>query len=730
MVDELQRAITTASGLAGLCVGLFAFLKSRRQLHGLVFLLISVTMSLWAIGEAMTVASLTLEDKIFWTRFQGIGELLLVPSYLLLALVFPRVRDFMRDRRKALAVLAALYLPWIFNLVALYTTDLIYTSYYLTDYGQGVNVTRTSYFWFLTALGFAEIIASIVIFLRERGRSESVRGRRGLLILALAPVPMLVANAIQNLELNRIISTPQSSIIFVSMLAYGILRYGLFVDMHSVTKHILVNAAVLLFDIALFLALCIFFVYPLGLGLHPVTYVLMALSAVPFLVSYRRQLSWATRAAERWLYGRDLAQGELLRELGRSIRTVGCLEELAQGVAERVRLSMELHLCAVMIREDGVYRIVGSSVDPAHALSSFAGRDLNGSTVFVGEHGYSIEGEGGELTGYLRRRERFCREGFYMDRVDIGVLRSLRRDRVQEMVWREEEEGEFVSVPLEAGGEDAGLLWIGGRSGGASFKLEELDLISTLSTQLAVSLLNSRLLQELMDKSSRLQRLIHNTSVAQEVERIRIARELHDGLASFFLDAVFRLETLEQLAKGSPDLVSQVRALKRMAREGMSDLRRMIADLRPSSLEVLGLERTLRTYLERFVAENRLELDFEIRGDMGGLGPLEEVTLFRVAQEALSNIARHAGAGRVAFFLDGRDGRVEMRIEDDGVGFAEREVRERMALGDCLGMRGMEERAELMQGSVTFESRPGGGTRVIFSMPVSSLSERGLQASG
>ncbi len=726
MVDELQRAITTASGLASLCIGLFAFLKSRRQPHGVIFFFISVFMTLWAIGEAMTVASSTLADKVFWTRFQGIGELLLVPSYLLLALCFPRVRSFMRERRKAAAVIAALYLPWVFSLIALYASDLIYTSYYLTDYGQGINVTRTPYFWFLTALGFAEIIISIGVFLVERARSESSRGKKGLLILALAPVPMLIANAVQNLELNRVISTPQSSIIFVSMLAYGILRYGLFVDMHSVAKHVLVNAAVMLFDIGAFLLLCLFYIYPLGLGLHPATYVLMALSAVPFLAAYRRQLSWATRSVERWLYGRDQAEGELLQELGRSIRTVGCLEELARGVTEKVRFSMALHLCAVMIKENRCYRTIGLSLDPMHALASRLRGELNNSLVVQGENGYCVEGLGGAVSGYWRKRERFYRNGFYMDRLDMGIIRLLRDGRVSEFEWKEAEEGEFLSVPLVVGKEDVGLLWIGGRSGAASFKLEELDLISTLSTQLSVSLLNSRLMQELMDKSSHLQRLVHTTCVAQEEERIRIARELHDGLAPFFLDALYRLESLESLASDSPRLASQVHELKGMAREGLSDLRRLIADLRPSSLEVLGLERTIRTYLERFAAENGLEVYLEMRGDVDRLGPLLEVTLFRVAQEALSNVSRHAHAGRVSFRLDGRDGEVEMSIEDDGVGFSEHEVRERMGLGDCLGLRGMEERAELMQGSVTFESSPGAGVKVVFRAPMSPQAEREL----
>ncbi len=95
-----------------------------------------------------------------------------------------------------------------------------------------------------------------------------------------------------------------------------------------------------------------------------------------------------------------------------------------------------------------------------------------------------------------------------------------------------------------------------------------------------------------------------------------------------------------------------------------------------------------------------------------------EVTIFRVAQEALSNIARHAGAAKVRFMLKGDNGWVEMVVEDDGDGFSEREVRERMIMGECLGIRGMRERAELMQGDLVIDTRPGDGTKVSLSFPV------------
>ena len=147
-------------------------------------------------------------------------------------------------------------------------------------------------------------------------------------------------------------------------------------------------------------------------------------------------------------------------------------------------------------------------------------------------------------------------------------------------------------------------------------------------------------------------------------------------------------------------------------------MRQVIGDLRPSALDVLGLEKSLSTYLERFAAENGLAVEFITRGSLERLDSLTEVTIFRVAQEALSNIARHAGAASVKFMLKGGDGWVEMAIEDDGAGFIEREVREKIVTGECLGIKGMRERAELMQGDLVIDTRPGDGTKVSFSFPV------------
>ncbi|MDD3717441.1 MAG: histidine kinase N-terminal 7TM domain-containing protein [Actinomycetota bacterium] len=718
MVDELPRAITTASGLISLAIGVYVFLRGRRQTVNNIVFLISVFMAVWALGEAMTMTASDLGGKIFWTRVQGIGEMLLMPTYLLLALHFPRARGFMLDRKKATATVAVLYAPWLLGLLLLFTTGAIYSSYFLVDVGQGVNVVRTPFFWFLTALGFAIISASMAIFLYERSRNSSKVARKGLFILAMAPVPMMVANVIQNFEISHYITTPQSSLIFVCMLAYGILRYGLFIDIRSVTRNMLTHAVVMAVNLAVFTLLCAFYAYGLDLGFGWIAYLMFVLTGLPFMVGYHAELRLARRLTGRYIYGREFEEGRLLQELAHSIRTVSNLDELAASVVEEVRKSMNLGSCALMMVEDGGYRMVGYSACRDHIAYHFRDCVEEGVHVLEWDDSYTTYCESNRFSTYWLVGNRVNRGLCELEFLRLGSLRTYEGGGVvREMHWRDEEGGAIL-IPLEVHGERTGLLWLGGRLDQAPFTMDELDFMVALSTQVAVSLLNSKLMQELLDKSARLQELIQDTSKAQEEERIRISRELHDGLAPYFLDFIFRLEMLEAQLAYFPVLTDSLEGLKEKAREGLRDLRQVIGDLRPSALDVLGLEKSLSTYLERFAAENGLAVEFITRGSLERLDSLTEVTIFRVAQEALSNIARHAGAASVKFMLKGGDGWVEMAIEDDGAGFIEREVREKIVTGECLGIKGMRERAELMQGDLVIDTRPGDGTKVSFSFPV------------
>jgi signal transduction histidine kinase len=440
------------------------------------------------------------------------------------------------------------------------------------------------------------------------------------------------------------------------------------------------------------------------------------------MLAYNAEVAWVRRFAARYLYGREFEEGRLLQELGRSIRTVSNLGELAKSVVEKVRDSMGLTTCALMISEDGGYRIIGYDSYHDHLSNVFRDVVMEGMRTLEWKDAFTTDCESGRFSTYWLVGNRINRGQCDLNFLRLGILRTWGGNGdVKEMCWREDVEGEAISISLDVHGERVGLLWLGGRLDGARFSLDELDFMVALSTQVAVSLLNSKLMQELLDKSARLQELIQRTSTAQEEERIRISRELHDGLAPYFLDVIFKLDMLEMQATGHPSLSDSIEELKHKAREGLRDLRQVIGDLRPSSLDVLGLEKSLYTYLERFAAENGLAAEFVAHCDLNELDSLTEVTVYRIAQEALSNIAHHAGASRVRFLLEGNGDTVEMVVEDDGIGFIEKEVRDRVITGQCLGIKGMMERAELIQGNLVIDTRPGDGTRISFSFPVSEL---------
>lgn len=336
MKGELSLFITTASGLLALPTGIFVLFRGRRQPVNVLFFAMSFFLALWALGDSMTIASSSLEAKIFWTRFQGLGELPLVPSYLLLALLFPRTRHCVREWKRAVPVILAMYGPFLLGLVFLYTTGIIYPHYLPGDNIHGLVVVRTPFFWFLTVLGFVQVFLGSLLFFTESRRSDSLYQRRGLLFLALAPLPMLAANLAQNLEWSGSVTTPQASIIFVGLLGYGIMRHGLFLDFHSATRKALAHVMALAVDLGICIILFVILRYGMGMEFGWSGATLFLVCASPLLVAYPSEVEWARRLISRRFCRREGRMGEIFEGLSRSIRTVRDLLTLAADVTRVV----------------------------------------------------------------------------------------------------------------------------------------------------------------------------------------------------------------------------------------------------------------------------------------------------------------------------------------------------------------------------------------------------------
>ncbi|HEV2791514.1 MAG TPA: sensor histidine kinase [Solirubrobacterales bacterium] len=198
---------------------------------------------------------------------------------------------------------------------------------------------------------------------------------------------------------------------------------------------------------------------------------------------------------------------------------------------------------------------------------------------------------------------------------------------------------------------------------------------------------------------------------AQEEERARVARDLHDEVNQSLTGLLLRLEAAREAAP--PELEAELTETKALANQAMTELLSLARQLRPTALDDLGLAAAIGGQVEQ-LARGEIKASLSVDGDFSDLDDDAQLVVYRVAQEALSNAARHSGAGNVEVRLRRIDaGGVVLEVADDGRGFAFDESER------GLGIGGMRERALLVGGELTIESRPDHGTTVRLSVPVS-----------
>ncbi len=225
----------------------------------------------------------------------------------------------------------------------------------------------------------------------------------------------------------------------------------------------------------------------------------------------------------------------------------------------------------------------------------------------------------------------------------------------------------------------------------------------------------------LREKEAAQAELLRKVIVAQEEERRRIARELHDETSQALTALNVGLKTTLMAPAETPDDVKRrLMPLKTQAAGMLEEVQRMIRDLRPSVLDDLGLISAIDWYAEVRLKSQGIRVEWEMIGKERRLAPELETTLFRVAQEAVSNIARHAGAENVSIVLGMNENAVTLEIEDDGQGFIVAETLSSTRQADAYGLLGMRERVKLFGGDLIIESEPGQGTRIQARIPTGS----------
>lgn len=216
-----------------------------------------------------------------------------------------------------------------------------------------------------------------------------------------------------------------------------------------------------------------------------------------------------------------------------------------------------------------------------------------------------------------------------------------------------------------------------------------------------------------------LQRLSRKLICAQEDERKRISRELHDEMGQALTGMRINLAEIEKKLPEGVDAKTKERLLDTISLVGLTSerMRELAFELRPTMLDDLGLIPTLRWYLDTYAKRLGIDVDFKVVDIEEPLAPEMETVLYRVAQEALTNIARHAKANTVRLYLRCEDSAIVMSIEDDGIGFNSEEILKREDPDPGIGLVGIRERAVALGGRFDVKSRPGKGTHLYFEVP-------------
>ncbi len=270
----------------------------------------------------------------------------------------------------------------------------------------------------------------------------------------------------------------------------------------------------------------------------------------------------------------------------------------------------------------------------------------------------------------------------------------------------------WLVVPIIANEKVIGLVELG-RKGDENFNSVQIQWAEALVGQAAVAIQNAWLFQQVRSSSERLRSLARKLVEIQENERYHIARELHDEAGQALSLLKLNLGRLEQDPECPQSISERLEDLKGVVDGVLEELHRLAIDLRPIALDHLGLVAALEQYTKNLDTDS-FAVKFKALGFEGDRLPKDMATsLYRIVQEAIANVIRHAEASNVGIILERGENRVKLFIEDDGIGFDP----DQLEIKHRLGLVGMRERAEMLGGTLTVESSPGRGTLIIVEVP-------------
>jgi signal transduction histidine kinase len=303
------------------------------------------------------------------------------------------------------------------------------------------------------------------------------------------------------------------------------------------------------------------------------------------------------------------------------------------------------------------------------------------------------------------------------------VLEDISRDQrtaYPDLVSTEGLKG-FVSVPLKAKDRVVGVMNIAAHTPGR-FSVEDMYVLNSIGCQLGAAIEQARLYQRLEQGRERYQSLLQHSLMAQEEERKRLARELHDETSQALTSLTLNLQAAIKKAEAdgivSSDFIGQLQKIQSLAVHTQNEVVKLMKELRPTLLDELGLPAAISRYARDTLESLGTKVSTEFKGVEGHLPSEVEVTLFRIAQGIIGNIMQHAQAKNASVRLECNARECVLEIKDDGKGFDVSKITRVDKGGRGAGLFTMKERARLVGGRCSVKSQPGKGTRVVVKVPL------------
>ena len=291
-------------------------------------------------------------------------------------------------------------------------------------------------------------------------------------------------------------------------------------------------------------------------------------------------------------------------------------------------------------------------------------------------------------------------------------------------LWQTEREKLVASnleflYPIKSRGKLIGILALGKKQSKTLYSQEDIELVMSLASEAGILIENARMFDSLKKQQLQVQQLLTQAVLAQEEERERISVDLHDGVAQWLAAASYRAQTVSILLskKDTDEARDELATMESTIDKSLKELRRVLTGLRPPALDELGLRHALRQSLED-LKNDGINCQFNEVGTPVRLASSMEIAIYRVVQEALTNVRKHAKATKVTLRLQFQMDKFLVEIRDNGKGFDLSQTLDSAVSVGHLGLLGMKHRAETLGGDIKITSGEGTGTNIILRFPI------------